>query len=262
MRLARGLVVGFAALIFASCMSSPSFVGAVLPGQLERNEKKLTRNPLDTALLLETGRYYISYANAFVQTPAEMLPPEDFGQKMSEKARAKGLYLRGVELLERAVDVDDDVDFLYWKSAGYLAAYSLDPFDFNSGLSAKLPVSLDMLTRARALDPDYEEGTLDELAFLIYASLPVEMGGDKARAKQFFEAALEKSRGLRPGLFVSWAQVLSVYAQDYGEFKAMLDRALAINPREDKKNVLINKINQTKAQYLLDNAQYFFVEVE
>ena len=96
--MARFVVAGIAgifAVLGMSCATNPAFVGKALPSIIAGNEKKLAKNPGDKALILETGRYYISYANAFVETPADMLPSEQHEQKTAEKKRAKELYLRG-----------------------------------------------------------------------------------------------------------------------------------------------------------------------
>jgi predicted anti-sigma-YlaC factor YlaD len=258
---AAPVLCGVIALVSISCASNPAFVGKALPQVIASDEKKLAANPGDKALILETGKYYISYANAFVETPAGMLPPEEHEKKAREQKRARALYLKGAAILETAGDTGDDVDFLYWKAAGYLAAFAIDPFDYASGLDARLPQSVAMLERAYRIDPDYGGGALDELLFQIYASLPAALGGDRDKARAYFESALEKTKGLRPGIFVTWAQAVSTPAQDYTEYKAMLEKALAINPSRDKANVIANKINQTKARWLLKNAGYFFIEV-
>jgi predicted anti-sigma-YlaC factor YlaD len=155
-----------------------------------------------------------------------------------------------------------DVDFLYWKAAGVLAAFAIDPFDYTSGLGAKLPECIGMLNRAYELAPDYNNGALDELLFRVYAALPAEMGGDKEKAKTYFERALAKTGGLSPGLFITWAQSFSIPSQNYAEYRTMLERALAINPRRDKANTLAHKISQKKARWLLDNAGHFFIETD
>jgi predicted anti-sigma-YlaC factor YlaD len=260
--LVRFAVVGLAATLGMSCATSPAFVGKVLPSIIASNEKKREKHPDDKALILETGRYYISYANAFVETPADMLPPEQHERKTAEKERAKDLYLRGIAVLETATDTDTDVDFLYWKAAGTLAAFAIDPFDYTSGLGAKLPEYIAMLNRAYEINPDYNNGALDEMLFRVYAALPAEMGGDKAKAKTYFESALQKTRGLSPGIFVTWAQSISIPSQNYAEYRTMLERALSINPNRDKANTLVHKISQKKARWLLKNAGYFFIETD
>ncbi|MDR1231727.1 MAG: TRAP transporter TatT component family protein [Spirochaetaceae bacterium] len=259
---ARFGIIGLVSLVFLSCTTSPAFVGKALPSIIAGNERKLEKKPGDKALILETGQYYISYANAFVDAPAEMLPSEQYEKKVAEKTRAKELYLRGIEILDTAENVDDDVDFLYWKATGVLAAFALDPFDYSTGLGAKLAGRIAMLHHAYEINPDYNNGALDEMLFRIYISLPAELGGNKDEARRYYERALEKSKGLRPGIFVTWAQSVSVPAQDYAEFKTMLERALAINPNKDKANTLANKLDQKKARWLLEHAGNFFVEVE
>jgi predicted anti-sigma-YlaC factor YlaD len=256
------LVLAAVSGLLTACATDPAFVGKMLPSILENNEKKRAKNPEDKALILETGRYYISYANAFVEGPAAMLPPEQHEKKTREQARARDLYLRGVAVLETAEGVDDDVDFLYWKAAGILAAFAIDPFDYAAGLGTRLAECIAMLHHAYEINPDYQNGSLDEMLFRVYTSLPAEMGGDKDRAKQYFDRALQKTQGLRPGIFVTWAQSVSVPAQNYAEYKAMLEKALAIDPNRDKANVLANKLDQKKARWLLKNAEKFFIEVE
>jgi predicted anti-sigma-YlaC factor YlaD len=261
-RAIRFAAAGSLAALCLSCATSPAFVGAALPSIIAGSEKKLAKHPDDRALILETGRYYISYANAFVEGPASMLPPEQHERKTTEKQRAKELYLRGIAVLDTARDTDEDVDFLYWKAAGVLAAFALDPFDYTSGLGAKLPECIAMLNRAAALAPDYNNGALDEMLFRVYAALPAEMGGDKTKAAAYFESALAKSGGQNPGLFVTWAEAISIPTQNYAEYRTMLRRALAINPRRDKANTLAHKISQKKARWLLDNAGQFFIETD
>ena len=244
-----------------SCASSPAIAGKMLPKLIESNEKKLEKDGANRDLILETGRYYISYANAFVDTPAGMLPSEEREKKEREKKRAKELYLRGVEILETADGVEDNVDFLYWKSAGTLAAYSIDPFDYQSGLGAKVPRCIEMLQHAAELDPSWEEGSLSELFFLIYASFPPQMGGDREKAKTYFYDAVEKSNRRKAGPFITWAEAISIPAQDYGEFRAMLAEALKIKAGSGQA-ALVNKIHRKKAKWLLDHERYFFIEAE
>jgi predicted anti-sigma-YlaC factor YlaD len=243
-----------------SCASNPAFVGKMLPGIIARDEKKLAQNPSDNDLILETGQYYISYANAFIQGPAEMLPPSQFAVRDREKLRAKEYYLKGVEILNTASNVDDDTAFLYWKAAGTLAAFSVDPLDVNQGL--KLGSAISMLEHAYEIDPGWGNGTLDEMFFTLYSSLPGALGGDAKMAESAFKKAEEKSGGRHTGLYITYATSISVPNQNYTEFKAMLNKAIAINPSDDKDAALVNKINIKKAKYLLQNARYYFIEVD
>ncbi|MDR0720449.1 MAG: TRAP transporter TatT component family protein [Treponema sp.] len=257
----------------------PQLVGDALPFAIKMYEALLKQNPNHSGLQLTTGSLFIMYANAFVQGPADMLPAVKYEEREAARLRAKNFYLRGAEIINKALDKKypglstatvadgsmapllakckkEDVPFLYWSVAGGLSAYSIDVFDFERG--ARLPEFGEMIARAYELDPDFNNGALDEFYILYYASLPEMMGGDKEKAKIHFERALEKTGGNSAGAYVSYAQTVCVPARDYESFKANLEKALAVDVDADEGTRLVNIINQKKAQFLLDNAYIYF----
>ena len=149
---------------------------------------------------------------------------------------------------------------LYWAAAGGLSAYSLNPFDMELGI--RIPEFKALVDRAYELDPDFNNGSLDDFLLLFYASIPEGMGGDKAKAEVHYRRALEKSGGLLAGPYVSWAQAVSIPAQDYDTFKNCIDSALAVDPDRDPANRLVNIISRRKAQYLLENAALYFIALD
>ena len=112
--------------------------------------------------------------------------------------------------------------------------------------------------RAYELEPDFNNGAIDDFYILYYASLPESMGGDKAKAKEHFRLALLKTKGLSAGPYISYAVTICVQAQDYASFKDSLEKALAIDPDENPSGRLVNIIAQRKARFLLDNAGDYF----
>ena len=258
----------------------PELVGDALPFAIKLYETLLSQNPDHQGLLLTTGSLFIMYANAFVQGPAEMLDSiEYYEERIAAFDRAKNLYLRGHDFLYTALDKKypgfsaatveggtldtylkkckkDDVPLLYWSVAGGISAYSIDVFDFD--LSVKIPEWDAMMARAYELDPGFDNGAIDEFYILYYPALPESLGGDKAKAEIHFEQALEKSKGLSAGPYVSYAKAVCVPAQDYEAFKENLEKALAIDPDEDTSNRLVNILSQRKARYMLDNAYEYF----
>jgi len=260
--------------------SDPVLVGDALPFAIKLYEALLAQNPDHQGLLLTTGSLFVMYANAFVQGPAEMLDPIDFYEERIEGMdRAKKLYLRGNFLLLSALEkkypgfssasIEDgsldallkkckkeDVPLLYWTVAGGLAAYSIDVFDFDLG--SNIPVWGAMMLRAYELDPDFNNGAIDDFYILFYASVPEGMGGDKARAEVHFKRALDKTRGQAAGPYVSYAQAICVPSQDFDGFRDNLEKALAIDTDKDPSSRLVNIISQKKARYMLENAYQYF----
>ena len=258
----------------------PELVGGALPFAIKMYEALLSQNPNHQGLLLTTGSLFIMYANAFVQGPAEMLDSIDYYEERNAGMdRAKALYLRGNAILYSALDKKfpgfpgaavadgslnallkkckkEDVPLLYWAVAGGLAAYSIDVFDFDLG--SNIPEWGAMIGRAYELDPDFNNGAIDDFYIQFYSAMPETLGGDKARADTHFKLAVEKTRGLSAGPYVSYARSICVPAQDYDSFKENLEKALAINPDDDPPNRLVNILTQKKARHLLDTAYEYF----
>jgi predicted anti-sigma-YlaC factor YlaD len=262
--------------------SDPVIVGDALPFAIKMYESLLSSNPDHQGLILMTGSLYVMYANAFVQGPAELLPRARAAEKEAGRERAKKFYLRGADIIYGGLDKKyprfseasrkgtlasylekmkkADVPCLYWAAAGYLSAFSLNPFDLELGM--RIPELLSLIGRAYELDPDFNSGALDDFYVLAYASLPESMGGNKALVDTYFRRDLEKSKGLLAGPYVSYAQSVAIPAQDYDTFKNCLEKALAVNPDEDPANRLVNTIAQRKARYLLDNASDYFIDLD
>jgi predicted anti-sigma-YlaC factor YlaD len=196
--------------------------------------------------------------------------------------RSKNLYLRGLNLLYGGLDLKypgfveafrkgslpdilakmnkTDVPALYWSAAGGLSAFSLNPFDMELGV--RIPEFYALVQRAYELYPDFNNGALDEFLFIYYSSLPEGMGGDKEKAEIHYKRALEKSNGLSAGIYVSYAQSISIPGQNYEEFKELLETALAIDINADPSNRLVNVINRQKARFLLDSAYLYFINLD
>jgi len=259
--------------------SDPQLVGDALPFAIKMYETLLSANPKHQGLMITTGSLFVMYSNAYVHGPAEMLPSDKWQEREEAMTRAKKLYLRGHEILYNALDSKysgfrkasaadgslqtilekckkDDVGTLYWAVAGGLAAYSIDVFDFE--LSARIPNWSAMIQRAYELDPDYGGAALDEFFIIFYSSLPEVLGGNKEKAQYHFSRAMEKTRGNSTSAYISYAQSISVPAQDYDTFSDYLEKALEVDPDADPSTRLMTIINQKKAQWLLDNAYNFF----
>ena len=118
-----------------------------------------------------------------------------------------------------------------------------------------------LIARAYELDPNFDRGAIDDFYILFYASLPPALGGNPARAEEHFKRALEKSGGLLAGPYVSYAQGVTIPAQNYPAFKEHLNRALELDLDAEPDSRLVNAIAQRKARYLLDHAPDYFIDL-
>ena len=262
--------------------NDPELVGDALPFAIKMYESLLTANPGHQGLRLQTGSLYIMYANAFLQTPAVMLPESEYKMQEFILKRAKNLYLRGRDIIlsglennfpgfreslkkrdfSKALDATTrkDAPLLYWAGAGWLGAYAIDPFDMDLGMT--LPAAAALMDRVIKLDKNFADGAIHEFYILYYGSLPDYMGGSAAKAREHFAQAITISQGKSSTAYLSLAVTVSVKEQNLTEFKTLLNKALAMDADAVPEKRLVNTINQRKAQWLLEHTEDYFLESE
>lgn len=261
--------------------NDPQLIADALPFSLKLYEALLTQSPEHEGLLLTTGMGFIMYANAFVQGPSERLPDDEYEKRSEMRARAKKLYLRGRNYLLDALDLrypgfreaalfgdvtghlteagEADVPYLYWCSAGWMGAISIDSFDVRLGMTRDNAIAL--MDRALEIDETWGDGTIHEFYITYYGALPVMLGGSEEKARYHFERAVELSEGRKPGPYVALATAVSVKNQDVEEFRELLNTALEIE-NDDPDSRLVTIITQDRAEWLLDHIDDYFLVLE
>lgn len=256
----------------------PQLAADALPAFMKVSEMLLAADPENQDKIVSTASLYVLYASAFIEAPAELLPAEQYRAHEKATRRATALYHRAFRLLSPALERRSpgflaavggpkeaaaaarfgraDVPLLYWSSAAILAAYALNPLDFQ--MAADLGAVPAMLARAAALDPGWDRGAIYELYFPYYASMPDYLGGSRAKAEAAYAKALAYSKGDSASLFVSRATSICIPDDDYAGFKAALERALAVDPAADPDSRLANAIAQDRARRLLAEAGTYF----
>lgn len=259
--------------------NDPELVGDALPFAIKMYESLLVSLPNHRGLQLVTGSLYVMYANAFLHTPAGMLTDDEYEEQEFLLQRAKRLYLRGRDILLTALDKThpgflkqlngeyykeavkpmkhEDIDLLYWAGAGWMGAFSIDPFDMDLGIT--LPRAAALMEKVKELDATYGDGAIHDFYILYYGSLPEYMGGDLELARQHFEKALKLSKGKSASPYISLATTVSVKKQNHEEFSNLLKKALEIDPDVDPENRLVNILNRRKARWLLEHLEDFFL---
>ncbi len=262
--------------------NDPELVGDALPFAIKMYESLLAANPGHRGLQLQIGSLYIMYANAFLQTPANMLPEEEYKKQEFLLKRAKNLYLRGRDILLDSLDrkypgfrknldqrkfeqalqsmKKDDVRHLYWAGAGWMGAFAIDPFDMKLGLT--LPGAAALMECVLKLDKNFGEGAIHDFYILYYGSLPDYMGGDFKKAREHFKKSVENAERKSASPYLSLATTVSVKEQDVEEYSRLLKKALEIDPDADPDNRLVNILNQRKARWFLEHVDDYFLPKE
>lgn len=179
--------------VFASD-PDPGLVRDALPFALKMYESLLESNPEHRPLLESTAEGFISYANAFVQTPAMRLDYDEIDRQKEMFARAQAMYLRGCGYALRSLEVDypgfrdalgrgegveqlremgvEDANALYWAAAGWMGAISAAGFD--TAMLMELPRPVVLAARALELNDTYGKGSIHNLFIDIYGGVPAE----------------------------------------------------------------------------------------
>ncbi len=173
----------------------PEFIADALPFTLKVFESLLQSDPKNISLIEATAGGFISYANGFLQSPAELLEYEQIDEKEKLLKRAAAMYRlggiyssQGLELLYPGFDTlfsggdwhsalinmsDDAVPFLYWKAAAIMGEFSVD--SFNPSLMIEVAGAVALAVRALELDADYNQGALHDLFIAVFANIPVSL---------------------------------------------------------------------------------------
>ncbi|MBK8859127.1 MAG: hypothetical protein IPN11_16065 [Opitutaceae bacterium] len=259
----------------------PELVREAAPFSLKLIESLLAENPTHRGLRLAAASGFAQYAYGFLEQDADQMADQDYEGASRLRDRARGLYLRardhGLQGLEsahagftRRLQADpaaavraagaDDVPLLYWTAVSWGAAIALSKD--NADLIADRVFVEALVDRALELNEAFEAGAIH--AFLI----PFEMArlgapGDPAeRARRHCERAMELNGGGQAGPLVSLAEAVAVVKQDRKEFRALLERALAIDPGLHPEWRVANLLMQRRARWLLTRTDELFLPEE
>lgn len=286
--------------------SDPVLVGESLPLMLKVYEAVLEKNPENTGLLVSTGSLFIMYANAFVQDNAEKLPDEEYKLYYSELDRAKSHFIRGRDYLLKALETKyngfganleagnftilsqtikkEDAGALYWASAGWLSAISIDVFD--TAMTIEVPYAAALAVMALYADETYGRGSIHELFVQVYPSIPdylmfsMKEGSDSwpadyindyylkngidssdwlAKTDFHMKKSVELSGNSHAGVYVSYAAGVAVKLNDPGMYLSYLNKALEIDIDEFPETRLANTIAQARADRLIAGIGDIFI---
>ncbi len=243
-------------------------VGEALPFGLKLMEGLLAESPKHRGLLITACEGFTTYAYIYVQHKADTGVEQDLTQAREMRARARRLYLRarayGIRRLEASyqgiterikrdpraalsVIKKKDVPALYWNAAALGLGISVSKND--AEMLAHLPEVEALLERALELDESWNKGALH--AFQVTLASAKTGQPDYHKLREHFDRALDLSGGSQAGLYVAYAEAVSISNQDRSEFVSLLKKALAIDPDQDKEVRLANIVAQQRARWLL-----------
>lgn len=248
----------------------PDLIRAAAPFSLKLMESLLAESPQHRELLQALASGFTQYSFAFADQPADELEDKDLVAANAGHARARRLYqrarnygLRGLEVnhpgFEKRLRADPaaavrvtkkaDAHLLYWTAASWAAGISLSK-DSPDAI-ADLPLAAALIDRALALDERFDHGAIHSFLITFELARPNAAPNAVAKARQHFARAVELSGGNQAGPFISLAENVAVKEQNAVEFKALLEKALAVKVDARPEWRLVNTIMQRRAAWLL-----------
>lgn len=227
------------------------------------NEKK---NPLDLSFIYRTAGAYYGYAYCCL---------EDTDQKEAMDNYLKGRNLALSELRRYSFfdqAFDDDISryrkalpynfdkrnlpALYWTAMNWLGWI---------GLNRDVPAFSDSVARIEAMlefintiDRSYASGTVHAALGAAYALRSKEDGGDPAKAKEQFEAAVLYSGDSLLMIHVMYARFYAVRMQDRELFRSTLQKVLDTPADTYPEKTFVNEVAKRKARIYLEKMESFF----
>ena len=248
----------------------PDLVRDAAPFSLKLMESLLAESPRHRGLLLALTSGFTQYSFAFVDQTADEAEDKDLAAANAGHVRAQHLYrrarnygLRGLELnhpgFEKMLRANPvaavrvvkkaEVPLLYWTAAAWAGSISLAKD--NPDAIADLPLAAALIDRALVLDESFDHGALHSFLITFEVSRPGAGPDAVAKARQHFARAIELGGGQQAGPYVALAENVCVKQQNAAEFKALLDKALAVKVDARPEWRLVNTIMQRRAKWLL-----------
>ncbi len=253
----------------------PDLSTAYFEYSIERNDKQIIQNPNDIDLLTKAAKNHVQYAYGFIIEKADRQVFSSYSEAINLYQKAENHFQTAEIYAKTALKVrhpefEDwfrsnsvnhslekiDVPILFWAAAaigGKISAGRGSPMAL-----IQLPQVKWLLEQAVILDSDWNHGTLHSALFTYYLSVPNQTTETLNKAIGHFEKALVLSNGLDCSLYVNYAENLSVKNQNKSEFVTFLDKALSVNPKQNKNLYLSNVIAQNRAKWLLEQTDELF----
>jgi len=256
----------------------PQLVRDALPVMLKIMEQLHDGLPDHKGIRLGLVRSFTSFGVGFIQDDADRVTEKSVQEGQTIYLRGRRLLLRayqyGLEGLELAgpgfradlaahpdaamarITKKEDVALLYWTAAALGSAISCSKGDMK--LVGDLPIVEKMMTRAFALDPDFDEGALHEFFVTYDMTRGTGRGGGPVEAKKHYVRALELSKNKKLSAHVTYAESVLVELQQKAEFEKLLRTVVKTDVDADLPHRLVNTLAQRRAHWLLGRIDELF----
>ncbi|MFO7984303.1 MAG: TRAP transporter TatT component family protein [Desulfatiglandaceae bacterium] len=253
---APDLVPNLTGAFFEEC--DPALAREALPAELKLMEGLLKNAPQNEQLLTALCMGFSGYAMLFIEEedPAR-------ASTLYRRARAYGMRALGIKALTSG-NIDDklagigkeSIQPLFWTTLSWNGWIRLN-LDNPSALG-QLDMAQKCLDRVMEIDPDVFHGAPYIVYGALLASKPKMLGGDPARAAEYFSKAVAVSHGKFFLAQYYYAKTYAVRIQDKKLFSGLVKAVEAARPDDIKDACLINTVMKQKMKALSAAAEDLF----
>ena len=255
---------------------TPDFSKKLFLSNLKNLENKANKNPFDASLLFNASKELTIFSYAYTMEEAARLKISDYSASKTIYLKAHNDFVRSIDYINSSLDLEypgyktwiveknqKKLDFnkvsvekLYWAAGAYAGAIQSSNGDPKWVI--QLPKIGQLLESGMKLDPEWNYGSF-YTAMISYTLIRHDAKNNKFDlAKEFFERAVDISKGEDLSPYISYAVNIAVSEQDRNEFTNMLYKALNIDIYANPELTLSNYMNRKKANWLLDNIDEYF----
>ena len=255
---------------------TPNFSKKLYLSNLKRIENKAIKTPLDSSFLFNASKELTIFSYVYTMEEAAKLKISDYNASKSIYLKAHNDFVRSIDYINSSLDLEypgyktwivennqkklnfkkASAEKLYWAAGAYAGA--IESSNGDPKWLIQLPKIGQLLESGMKLDPEWNYGSF-YTAMISYTLIRHDAKNNKFDlAKEFFERAVDISKGEDLSPYISYALNIAVSEQDRNEFTNVLYKALNIDIYANPELTLSNYMNRKKANWLLDNIEEYF----
>lgn len=278
-------MAGIALVRFENEYTDLALLEAAAPSLLVNLEALLANDPQNPQMLVLLSKAYFSYTYALKEIEWEeiMLGLADPSVSETRASRVKAevgrFYARGIDYALKALSIRypdaldhlgnvrkadafiqemdaDDVPAMFWYGMNLSAYINLNQDSVKA--VSKLHLAVSVMKRVLELDPDYYYGCANLNLMTVFASVPPMLGGDPARALQYYHRQKEQIGDTFLLLDLQYARYYLYQIQERRLFEATLDRIMKKAREDQTRYALLNEVAARRAALYLRAADRLF----
>jgi tetratricopeptide (TPR) repeat protein len=229
-----------------------------MPADLKLIEGLLKNDPENKQLLTTLCMGFTGYTMLFIEEEDPERASKLYLRARNYGFKALGLMIDKDNILNRLTNINNrELQALFWTTMSWNAWINLN-LDKPIAI-AQLSIAQACLEKVLEINPDYFYGTPYILMGSILASKPALLGGNKEKARECFEKAINLNNGKFFLAQYYFAKYYAVRIQNKDLFFKLIKDIDSTDPYELKEACLINVVMKQKTKRLMKMSDELFL---